>query len=432
MPSLKRIHRYLNDDPGISFLEQLYGREPERWLPHQKKCHALLEQFETEFPGHEQIEVCSAPGRTELGGNHTDHENGRVLSAAVDLDAVAVAGGNDRGVIRLLSDGYRPMEIDLDRLKPDPEERTTSQALVRGICNHLFQAGYAIGGFDARLTSSVPTGSGLSSSAAFELLVGVVISSLFNHSRIDPLTLAQAAQSAERRYFGKPCGLMDQLTCAVGGFVTIDFARPERPVLRPMHFDLSESGYALVVVGTGGSHADLTEEYAAIKEENQAVAHFFRKEVLREVDERKFRAQLEQLRSRLGDRALLRAMHFYDEDRRVVGQVEALESGNFERFLELVNASGRSSWMLLQNCFSGKTPQEQGVPLALALTARFLEQKGACRVHGGGFAGTIQAYIPQGRLKAYIRSMERVFGAGSCRLVRIRPVGATRLPVPED
>jgi len=278
----------------------------------------------------------------------------------------------------------------------------------------------------------VPIGSGLSSSAAFELLIGVLINSLFNHGRIDPLILAQAAQSAERRYFGKPCGLMDQLTCAVGGFVTIDFARPERPVLRPVHFDLSGSGYALVVVGTGGSHADLTEEYAAIKEENQAVAHYFRKEVLREVDERKFHAGLGHLRALVGDRALLRAMHFFDEDRRVAGQVEALESGDFKRFLELVSASGRSSWMLLQNCYSGKTPHEQAIPLALALTARLLEQKGACRVHGGGFAGTIQAYVPQDRLKAYLRTMERVFGADSCRPVRIRPVGATRLPVPED
>lgn len=431
MSSLLQTHAFLESDNGQKFLSGLYGDRDGTLLLKVQRYLSLLGRFESDFPGHTNVEICSAPGRTEVGGNHTDHENGRVLAAAVTLDTVGVAARTDGETIRIHSEGYGPLEISLAALEPRPEERNTPQALVRGIAQSLRQSGYALGGFEACFSSQVPGGAGLSSSASFELLVAEICSILFNKGQLDPLTLAMAGHFAEVEYFGKPSGLMDQLTSAVGGFVAIDFADPTRPAVLPVAFDLETSGHDLIITETGGSHAGLTDEYAAIRTEQHAVAHFFGVSVLREVDEERFRSSLPDLRREVGDRAILRALHFFGDNRRVVEQAQALEGGDFERFLELVRQSGDSSWKFLQNCFSNRQAAGQGIPLALALSAQLLGKRGAWRVHGGGFAGTVQAFVPRDLHEVYVTSMERVFGGGTCRTLAIRQPGAIRLPVPE-
>ncbi len=430
MSSLLQTRAFLESNAGQEFLLGLYGDCVDILLSQRKRYRSLLDRFESDFPNHQNAEVCSVPGRTEVGGNHTDHENGRVLAAAVDLDTVGTAARNDDDVICIHSEGYVPLEISLDNLEPHLEERNSSSALVRGICQYFRQNQYGIGGFDACFTSDVPGGSGLSSSASFEVLVAELLNVLFNQGRLNPLALARAGHFSERTHFGKPSGMMDQMTSAVGGFVTIDFSDPSQPIVRQVNFDPTSSGYDLVITETGRSHAGLTDEYAAITAENRAVAQFFGAVVLRDVDEAEFKASLPELRKKVGDRAVLRAVHFFDDNRRVNEQVAALESGYFARFLELVNESGRSSWTLLQNCYSCKNAAEQGIPLALTLSAQLLSGRGAWRVHGGGFAGTVQAFVPHDLLTEYVAGMERVFGRGACRGLRIRPVGATRLPVP--
>jgi galactokinase len=316
----------------------------------------------------------------------------------------------------------------LENLQPVEAEKNTSKGLVRGVCARLDQLGYVIGGFDACLTSAVPTGSGLSSSASFEMLVTVILDEFYNGGRIDKVTLAQTGQYAEVQYFGKPSGLMDQMASIMGGFVMIDFAEPENPNIHRVDFDFTTRDYTLVIVETGRGHAEMTEEYAAISREMQAVAQVFNKQVLRDVPEDVILENLVELRNHVSDRALLRAFHFYADNQRVVEQVAALEAGNFNRFLELVNESGRSSWMLLQNCYAAKKPQEQGIPLALSLSEYILKDRGgAWRVHGGGFAGTIQAFVPNTALDEYISRMEAVFSRGACHPLRIRTVGAGKV-----
>jgi galactokinase len=431
MTSLALARAYLDSQAGREFLQKLYG-DGERILTAQRKrILSLARRFEREFPDHQDFEICSAPGRTEIGGNHTDHENGRVLAAAINLDALGIAARNDGNSIRVHSQGYEPVEIYLDALEPNPRERNTSQALVRGICKYLHQQGYQIGGFDACITSDVPAGSGLSSSASFEMLVAEIVNVLFNDGQLDPLAMARAGHFAEVEFFGKPSGLMDQVTSAVGGFMAIDFADPALPTVQQVNFGLASSEYELVIMETGGSHAGLTSEYAAIKEDHRAVARFFGVSVLRDVEQRKFWNSLPILRREVGDRAVLRAFHFFEENRRVEEQVEALNSHNFGRFLALVNESGQSSWTLLQNCFSCKTPTDQSIPLALALSAQILGKRGAWRIHGGGFAGTMQTFVPRDLLGEYVKGMERVFGRGACRRLEVRPMGAVRFPVQE-
>ncbi len=427
MPKAEEWLSFINSGRGQAALEELYGRRPEVVRQQQARYRALVEQFQALYPGEGGIELFSSPGRTEIAGNHTDHNGGRVLAAAVDLDIIAAASPASDGVIRIHSAGYPPIEVDTRQLEPVEKERFTSAALARGVCARLAQTGYPVGGFHACLTTSLPKGAGLSSSAAFELLVAVILNELYNHGRATPLALAQAGYYAETEYFGKPSGLMDQTAIAIGGFVTIDFKDFAAPLSRKIRYDLASSGYNLLIVETGGDHANLTGEYAAIASEMLSVAQALGVKMLRETSRQKLMENLPALRARLGDRALLRALHFFGDDQRVVEQVEALEEGQFERFLHLVNESGRSSWMLLQNCYPADDPHHQGIALAQALTELKLGSRGAWRVHGGGFAGTIQVFLPADQLSEFVSSMESVFGRGACHLVLVRQAGATKI-----
>lgn len=397
-------------------------------LEEQRTRYAKIERgFSDRFGSTENCRWFSAPGRTEIGGNHTDHNRGRVLAAAVDLDIVGLAKKIDGDVAFLKSDEYaRTDTIPLDRLEKQQGE-LNSQALVRGILARCKELGYQVGPFACYTKTRVLKGSGLSSSAAFEILVVTVISQLFNNGEIDPVTAAQIAQYAENVYYEKPSGLLDQTASSVGGFTVIDFHDPAAPVIRKVDFDFSTCGCVLCVVDTGGSHSDLTAEYAAIPAEMKAVAAFFGKEVLRDVDEAVFTANLRELRAAVGDRAILRAMHFFDEDRLAEEEAKALEAGDFERFRQLVRASGRSSYERLQNVFAVSAPNQQGLSLALALSESVLGGNGAFRVHGGGFAGTIQAYVPLPLLGRYRETMEKVFGNGCCHVLRVRQAGGTEV-----
>ena len=365
----------------------------------------------------------SGPGRTEIGGNHTDHQHGHVLCGSVDLDMLACAAPNGETTIRILSEGYPALEVELDELLPRESERNTSAALVRGVAARTAELGWAVGGFDAYITSNVLSGSGLSSSAAYEVLVGNILNCFFCGGALTAVDIAKIGQYAENVYFGKPCGLMDQMGSAVGGAVAIDFADPADPVVRKVDYDFSRSGHALCIVDTGSCHADLTDDYADITREMGAVAAHFGKQVLREVPEADFRAALPSLRVRCGDRAVLRAMHFYADDRRAVQEAQALEEGDFARFLALVNDSGLSSSLELQNTWSVSDPRQQAIPLSLAVGRELLEGAGAIRVHGGGFAGTIQAFVPEEKLPSFRSGMEALLGPGTCHILHIRPQG---------
>ncbi len=368
----------------------------------------------------------SAPGRTELGGNHTDHQLGRVLAGAVSVDTLAAVAPNGERVIRIQSEGYPLCAVSLDELEIRPQEFGTTLSLIRGVAARITQLGHAVHGFDAYVTSRVLPGSGLSSSAAFEVLLGTIINSL-DGCGLSAIEIAQIGQYAENDYFGKPCGLMDQMASSVGGIVTIDFADASHPVVEPLDFDFASCGHALCIVNSGADHADLTDEYAAIPREMKAVCAVFGKEHLREVDEDDFYARLKEVRAAAGDRAVLRSMHFFDDNRRVSLQVEALKSKDFARFLELVNESGRSSWLYLQNVVPTGSTWHQELALSLALAARLLQGRGACRVHGGGFAGTIQAFVPMDLLDSFRSGMEAVLGEGSCQVLSIRPEGGILL-----
>lgn len=388
---------------------------------------AVIDAFSELFSGERDIRLFSAPGRTEVGGNHTDHNHGRVLAAGINLDAIAAASKNDENVVRVKSEGYPMDVVDLSDLSVQPSETGHSPALVRGVCQGFLNYGYKIGGFDAATASRVLSGSGLSSSAAYEVLVGTMLNYLYNDGKVDAVTIAKIAQYAENEYFGKPCGLMDQTACSVGSFVTIDFNDPQNPEINEVKFDFAACGHALCIVDTKGSHSDLTDEYGFIRQEMESVAQYFGKKVLREVPEAEFYGEIAAVRERVGDRAVLRAMHFYADNARVLKEVDALRSGDFEAFKQYILASGNSSYMYNQNVFSVKKPQEQPVSLALAISQRVLEGRGAWRVHGGGFAGTIQAFVPLDLLEIYKSEIERVFGEGACYVLSIRPVGGTEI-----
>lgn len=382
---------------------------------------SLKKRFTDQF-GTKPGFVFSAPGRTEIGGNHTDHQHGCVLAGAVNLDTVAAVARSERGAIRVLSEGYPLCEVSLSELEAVPAEAGTTKALIRGIAARFAALGHAPVAFDAYVTSTVLPGSGLSSSAAFEVLIGVILNHLGSCGLTAP-EIAQVGQYAENVYFGKPCGLMDQMGSSVGGAVAIDFADPTAPVVRKVDYDFSKSGHALCIVDTGSCHADLTDDYAEITQEMGAVAAHFGKQFLRDVPEEQFRAELPSLRVRCGDRAVLRALHFYDDDRRAVEEADALEAGDFDRFLALVNASGISSSLYLQNTWSIADPKQQAIPMALAIGQELLEGTGAIRVHGGGFAGTIQAFVPVEKLTAFKSGMEKLLGTGMCHILHIRPQG---------
>lgn len=413
--------------PGIyDLFSKLYGKEAEKVGKQIVRYEQLVHNYHEHFPDGE-LRMFSTPGRTEIGGNHTDHNHGRVLAASIDLDSIgAIAGINDPWVT-IYSEGYpNPFRVCLDDLSPQKEEQGTTSALIRGIAARLTELGYTIGGFNGTITSDVLVGSGLSSSASIEVLIGTIFNVLYNEGHITPEVIAKIGQYAENTYFGKPCGLMDQLTCAVGGIVSIDFEDPQKPVLQKVDFDFATQDFKLLVVDTGGNHADLTEDYASVPREMKSVARALGGNVLREIEFHTMIDRIHELRSRAGDRAVLRAMHFFDDNQRVLDQVEALKRGDFDRFLVLVNASGNSSFKWLQNCYSTKNPAGQGVSLALALTEDYLQRigRGGCRVHGGGFAGTIQVFLHDDHLNEYVRLMDGVFGEGSVRVLTVRPVGS--------
>jgi galactokinase len=404
----------------------LYGNEPAELKKHAKRYTRLLKQFNASF-GAPDVTFFSSPGRTEIGGNHTDHNYGRVLAGAVNLDNVAVSAVNNTNVIRIHSEGYPEFEVDLSSLKPDNSERLTSSALVRGICARMKELGFAIGGFDACIDGGVPKGSGLSSSASFEVLIGAMINVLFNNGRMDPIQNAIIGQYAENNYFGKPCGLMDQTACAMGGLITIDFKDPAKPIVKKVNFDFVATGFALVITDTGGNHADLNDEYASLPTDMKAVAAELGAKVLRQVSLEQILQAVPKIREKVGDRAILRAIHFQGDNQRVVDQVAALERNDFKAFLEMVVDSGFSSYMYNQNIYPVNNVKEQGVSLALALSELVLKGKGAWRVHGGGFAGTIQAFVPQNLIQKYISSLEHIFGKGSCDSLFIRQKGAGKV-----
>ena len=386
---------------------------------------ALLDLYEKTYPGDPQICLFSAPGRTEIGGNHTDHELGRVLAASVDLDTIAAVSKTDDGIIRVLSDGYPMCEISLDDLSVKEEEINTTASLIRGVAAKFAELGCKVGGFSAAVMSSVLPGSGLSSSAAFEVLIGDIINHLYFEDSVDAVQIAQIGQYAENVYFGKPSGLMDQTASSVGNLITIDFEDPSNPVVRRLDVDFEKSGLKLCIINCWASHAELTGEYAATTVEMQEVAGHFGQKVLRRVPKEDFMNAIPALREQYGDRAVLRSIHFYQDNERVPKQVAALEAGDIDTFLQLVKESGRSSWMYLQNIVPLGANQHQEMAVALALCDELLEGEGAFRVHGGGFAGTCQAFVPAEKIEAFTSRMDQLLGEGSCHVLNIRPVGGT-------
>ena len=383
---------------------------------------ALDAGFDAHFGG-TPARYFSAPGRTEIGGNHTDHQRGRVLAAAVNLDTVAAVRANSTPFIRIQSKGYPLCEVDIRELTPVDTEINTTPALIRGVAARFTQLGCKVSGFDAYVESTVLPGSGLSSSAAFEVLIGTIVNHLFFDGKATQPEVAMIGQYAENVFFGKPCGLMDQMASAVGNLVNIDFFDKKNPVIRPVNFDFSACGHALCIIDTRASHADLTDEYAAIPGEIKAVAAYFGKEVLTEIDNKDFYAAIPALRKVCGDRAVMRCMHFYEENARVPKQVEALEKGDFEAFLRLIKESGHSSWMYLQNVIPAGYKEHQDVAVALGLCEHYLQGKGAYRVHGGGFAGTVQAFVPIDILEDFRSGIDAVLGEGACLVLSIRPQG---------
>jgi galactokinase len=408
---------------------KIYGNDQSTIDKQIGRYAQLLEKFNLQFD-QSDVHFFSTPGRTEIGGNHTDHNLGRVLAAGVNLDAVAVVAPNDSNRINFYSEGYdQPFAVDLEYLDINPMENGTTTALLRGIAARFKELNYSIGGFDAFCSSDVLPGSGLSSSAAIEVLIGTIFNFLFNQGRISAQEIAIIGQFAENKYFGKPCGLMDQMACAVGGVVTIDFENPSSPQVTKVDFDFSAHEYNLLVVDTGGSHADLTDDYSKIPEEMRSVAHSFNLKYCRELSSDKFFSRIGDLRKKVGDRAILRVLHFFGDNERVIHQVNALEDGDFQQFLSLVNESGNSSFKWLQNVYSEKNTSVQGVSLALALTEKYISEikEGATRVHGGGFAGTIQVFLPTVAVEKYVELIESIFGRDNVLVLSIRPFGTLYL-----
>lgn len=405
---------------------KLYGKR-ESYLEYQRERYIrAIKKFGELFGGREDIRIYSASGRSEIGGNHTDHQRGIVLAGAVNMDAIAVVAFHKEGVIRLFSEGYELIEISADDTEIHPTD-SGSAALLRGIVAGFARKGIKVGGFDAYCTSDVICGGGISSSAAFEVLLATVIDCYYNGGQSDATEIARIAWFAESVYFGKRCGLLDQTTAAVGGLVSIDFSDLNAPKIEKIDASFEDNGYCMCVTDTKSSHAELTDDYAAIREEMEGVASFFGCAVLREVDGEEFYAQIPRLREAVSDRAILRSAHFFSENERAYKEAEALKSGDFDVFLRLVEESGVSSYELLQNLYSCSRSTEQALPLAIMLSKRFLGGRGAVRVHGGGFAGTVQAFVPVEISELYATEMDRVFGEGSCHILSIRPQGGAEV-----
>jgi galactokinase len=426
--SVEEVVKYIENGGLSDKLVILYGKDSKesefqrnRYI---KALWAFAEIFGIQDGTQSDIRIFSVPGRSEVGGNHTDHNNGRVLACSVNLDIIAVVRENNSGIVKIKSEGFDMDIVELKDLVVRPEEQFGSQGLIRGIYARFNELGYEIGsGLDVYTTSMVFKGSGLSSSAAYEVMIAKIMSTLYNEDKIDPVVMAQVGQYAEQNYFGKPCGLMDQLACAVGGLMTIDFADSKNPVVEKIAYDFAATNHVICIVNTGGSHADLNDDYAFIQVEMKQVAKQMGHEVLRQCSKEEFYADIGTLRQKVGDRAVLRAIHFFEENTRVSEQVKALKSCNFDLFKKLIIESGRSSFMNLQNSYSIRQPSEQGISLALALASHVLEGQGAWRVHGGGFAGTIQAFVPDKLVRKFSEVMDNTFGKDSCHCLSVRSVG---------
>jgi galactokinase len=427
MAKIDSLIEKMNGGNNLLFNE-LYGTEEKVLKEQADRYSNLLGDFQKTY-GKDDVFLFSSPGRTEIGGNHTDHNYGRVLAGAVNLDNIAVAAANGSNIIRIKSSGYPEFQVDISDLAIDESNFYTSGSLVKGICAKMLNNGYKTGGFDACINGRVPKGSGLSSSASFEVLIGEIINVLFNDGKMSAVENAIIGQWAENNYFGKPCGLMDQTACSVGGLITIDFKDPANPVVKEIDFDFVSTGFSLVITDVGGGHDDAASqaEYASLPTEMKSVAAELGAKVLREVSLKQIVEKIPEIRKKTGDRAILRAYHFQGDNQRVVDQVAALENNDFQGFLKMVVESGYSSFMYNQNIFDVVHKNEQVVSLALALSEMVLKGKGAWRVHGGGFGGTIQAFVPQEKLDEYVETLEHVYGKGSCHKLFIRNKGAVKL-----
>lgn len=426
MKNIEMVKKQFREKEMNGILADVYGKDAMVLEEQNERYLKALEQYESLF-GAEEVEIYSAPGRTEIGGNHTDHQHGMVLAASVNLDTIAIVGKNKKNTVELVSEGYRPLSINLDDLEVDEKAYNTTTALIKGVIVGLKNHGYKVGPFKAYMTSNVLNGAGLSSSAAFETAIGTILSGLYNDMKVSSVEIAIIGQYAENVYFGKPCGLMDQMACSVGSIVHIDFKNPAEPIVEKVEFSLDEQGYNLCIVDTKGSHANLTPDYAAIPAEMKEVAALFGKEVLREVEEDEFYAKLPEIYSKVGNRGILRAHHFFKENARVQQEVNALKEDRFDDFLQVVKASGDSSYKYLQNIYSNHDEQNQSVSVGLAFSEMYLGTNGVCRVHGGGFAGTIQAFVKKEAVSAYKQQIEEIFGEGSCHVLNIRKYGGMKI-----
>ena len=415
MPDLTSV-----DFKDIYCTDEAAALQPERYAQ-------AIKSFRDAFTGKEALAIFSAPGRTEIGGNHTDHQHGEVLAASINKDAIAVVSVNDNNTVNVLAEGFGMTNIDISDLELREDETGTTPALIRGVLKGLKDEGYKLGGFDAYITSDVLIGAGLSSSAAFETLIGTIVSGLFNDMEIDPVTIAKIGRFAENTYFGKPCGLMDQMACSVGNLVHIDFEDPSNPVVEKVDFDFSATDYVLCITDTKGSHADLTDEYAAVPAEMKKIASLLGHDVLRPVSLDDITGNINMLREQAGDRAVLRAIHFVNETRRAKAEAAALKNNDINGFLRLVRSSGDSSFKYLQNVYTNKDVTVQNVSLALALSDSVLGPDEASRVHGGGFAGTIQAFVKKENAHMYQETMDKVFGKGACEILSVRKYGGIRV-----
>ena len=411
----------LNEKLGL-----LYSNDEDKLIFAQKRYIEALDRFEKLFPDKKEVEIFSAPGRTEICGNHTDHNNGKTLAAAIHLDVIAVVSKNENK-IEVHSEGFSPDVVNLSDMDYCESEKNTSKALIKGVCSALNQYGFKFGGFSAYTTSNVLKGSGVSSSAAFEVVIATILNHLYNEGKIDAVTLAKASQYAENKFFGKPCGLLDQTASSYGGFITIDFADSKNPEIEKIDYSLENSGFTLCIVDVGANHADLTDEYASIPNEMKSVAAFFGKETLRGICRADILENAKTLKESCGDRAVLRALHFADENDRVEKAAAALSDGDIAGFLKQIRRSGRSSFMYLQNVYSSLNVKEQSLSLALCLTDGIIGTDGAFRVHGGGFGGTIQAFVPNKKVSEYKNAMDSVFGENACTVLSVRAKGGVKV-----
>ena len=424
---INALKDYIKEGKLNEKLASLYGEDqiPMQTERYIKAIDGYVEEYNKTDA---DIEIFSVSGRSEISGNHTDHNNGKVLAGAINLDVIAIVSRRDDNTINIKSEGFPKDTIDITNVKPDEKHYFKSYSLITGMCDGFNEKGYKIGGFDAYTTSNVFKGSGLSSSAAFEVMVGNILNYLYNDGKVDNVEIAKIAQFAENVHFGKKSGLMDQMACAVGGFINIDFKDTKNPIIKKIDFDLNKYGYFLYIVNTGGNHADLNDDYSSVPEEMKSVARYFGKEVLREVEYAQIIENAAVLREKTGDRAILRAIHYLNENERVDRQVKALEDNNIDAFFNDVIASGMSSFRFLQNVYTTKNVEEQGLSLALAVSEQILlGKKAAWRVHGGGFAGTIQAFVPAEMSENYKKEMEKVFGEGNCIALRVRNDGAIKV-----